>query len=169
MNIGYVISGEGRKTHAVLGAVAERARRQGIVLAGAIQPDDAGESEKCSIVLALLPDGIRRNVSFDLGPGVTGCRLDTAALDEAVMIVRGRLPGAQGLVVNKFGKQEAIGRGLVSAIVEACDRGLPVLVGVPAQWREAFDAFTDGTATELPEDEDHILDWLREGHAIPRA
>lgn len=164
MNIGYVSSGEGRKTHAVLGAVAERARREGIVLAGAIQPEEAGDAEeKCRIILALLPDGVRRNVSFDLGPDMTGCRLDASALEEAVMIVRDRLAGAQGLVVNKFGKQEAIGRGLVAAIIEACDRGLPVLVGVPEQWREAFHAFTDGKATELPDDEDHILDWLREG------
>lgn len=166
MNIGYVSSGEGRKTHAVLGAVVERARREGIVLAGAIQPEEAGDAEeKCRIILALLPDGVRRNVSFDLGPGVTGCRLDASALEEAVMIVCGRLAGAQGLVVNKFGKQEAIGRGLVAAIIEACDRGLPVLVGVPEQWREAFHAFTDGKATELPDDEDDILDWLREGRA----
>ncbi len=162
MNIGYVCSGEERRTDAVLGAVAERAAREGMSLVGTTQPVDPGMlHERCNIVLALLPDGERRNVSVDLGPGATGCRLDTAALEEAVMVVHDRLPAAEGLIVNKFGKQEAVGRGLVAAIIEACDRGLPVLVGVSPQWREAFLTFADGGAKELPADEDRLLDWLR--------
>lgn len=163
MDIRYVCSGEERKTDAVLGAVAETAAREGIVLAGTIQPVDLGSPhEKCNIVLALLPDGARRNISLDLGPGVTGCRLDAGALEEAVMVVHERLAGSHGLVVNKFGKQEAAGRGLVSAIIEACDRGLPVLVGVSPQWREAFLAFADGRAQELPASSPQVLSWLRE-------
>ncbi len=162
MNIGYVCSGEELRTNAVLGAVAEGARRDGISLAGTIQPvDPGGTREKCNIVLGLLPDGARRNVSFDLEPGMTGCRLDAAALEAAVKIVHDRLPGAEGLIVNKFGKQEAVGRGLVAAIVEACDRGLPVLVGVSPEWREAFLAFAGDGARELPAEEERLLDWLR--------
>lgn len=162
MDIVYVCSAEERKTDAVLGAVAESATREGIVLAGTTQPvDHAGPQEKCNIVLALLPDGARHNISLDLGPGVTGCRLDAGALEEAVMVVHDRLPGSQGLVVNKFGKQEAAGRGLVSAIIEACDRGIPVLVGVSPQWREAFLAFADGRAKELPASSADVLSWLR--------
>ncbi len=91
----------------------------------------------------------------------TGCRLDPDALEAAVMAVHDRLPGAQGLVVNKFGKQEAVGRGLVGAIGEACARGLPVLVGVSPQWREAFLAFAGGAAEPLPADEDQVLAWLQ--------
>ena len=162
MHIAYVSSEEEMRTNAVLSAVAEAANREGIALAGTIQPVDPDMAhEKCSIVLGLLPDGARRNVSLDLGPGATGCRLDAAALEEAVMIVHERLPGAEALIVNKFGKQEAAGRGLVAAITEACGRGLPVLVGVSPQWREAFLAFADGRASALPAEEDAILDWLR--------
>lgn len=162
MYIRYVSSDEENRTNAVLSAVAEGARREGILLAGTIQPVETGEThERCKIVLGLLPDGARRNVSMDLGPGATGCRLDVAALEAAVMIVHERLPGAKGLLVNKFGKQEAVGRGLVAAIVEACDRGLPVLVGVSPQWRDAFLSFAEGRAIELPADEACVLDWLR--------
>lgn len=162
MHIGYVSSDEEMRTNAALSAVAESAKREGLALAGTIQPvDPGGVHEKCNIVLGLLPDGERRNISLDLGPGATGCRLDAAALEEAVMVVHDRLPSAQGLIVNKFGKQEAIGRGLVAAIIEACDRGLPVLVGVSPQWREAFLAFANGKAIELPPEEAHLLDWLR--------
>lgn len=169
MYIGYVSSDEENRTNAVLAAVAEGAKREGILLAGTIQPvEPGGTHEKCNIVLGLLPDGARRNVSLDLGPGATGCRLDAGALEAAVMIVHDRLPGARGLIVNKFGKQEAVGRGLVAAIIEACDRGLPVLVGVSPQWREAFLTFADGRALELPADEECLLDWLR-GACLPNA
>lgn len=153
MTIGFVCSDEEYRTNAVLDAVADRARRAGIALAGTTQPvDPAIAHEKCTIVLALLPDGMRRNVSFGLTAGITGCRLDAAALEEAVMIVHDRLPAAEGLIVNKFGKQEATGRGLVAAIVEACDRRLPVLVSVSPQWREAFLAFAGDRASALPAD-----------------
>ena len=169
MHIRYICSDEESRTNAVLAAVAEQAGREGISLAGTIQPvEPGGAREKCNIVLGLLPDGARRNVSLDLGPGATGCRLDAAALEAAVMIVHDRLPGAKGLVVNKFGKQEAVGRGLVAAIIEACDRGLPVLVGVSPQWRDAFLAFAGGRAAELPADEECLLGWLREA-CLPDA
>ncbi len=162
MNIRYVCSDEERKTDSTLSAVAERAATAGIVLAGTVQPANPDASSgKCDIVLGLLPDGEKRNISFDLAPGVTGCRLNADALEAAVMVVHERLSGAQALVVNKFSKQEAVGRGLVAAIGEACDRGLPVLVGVPPEWREAFLNFTEGKAQPLPANEEAILEWLR--------
>ena len=170
MNIRYVCSQDERRTDAVLAAVAERAARAGIGLAGTVQPVDPGSAqEKCHIVLALLPDGARRDISFPLQPGVTGCRLDAGALEQAVLVVQERLPAAQGLVVNKFGKQEAAGRGLVAAIGEACARGIPVLVGVSPPWRDAFLTFVDGRALPLPADEGPVFDWLQAACAKPAA
>lgn len=162
MEIRYVCSEEERRTDAVLSAVAEKAAKAGIALAGTVQLADSDQpQEKCNIVLGLLPDGARRNISFPLQPGVTGCRLDAEALEQAVMVVHDRLAAAQALVVNKFGKQEAAGRGLVAAISEACARGLPVLVGVSPEWRDAFLAFAAGEADPLPAQEDEVLGWLR--------
>lgn len=162
MDIRYVCSEEERRTDRVLGAVAERAGRDGIALAGTVQVVDPGApQEKCHIILALLPDGARRDISFPLDPDVPGCRLNPEALEDAAMAVQGRVPAAQALVVNKFGKQEATGRGLVPAIGEACERGLPVLVGVAPQWLEAFLTFAGDGALPLPADEDQVLAWLR--------
>lgn len=168
MGIRYVCSDEEHRTDAVLAAVAARAAQAGIGLAGTVQfADPGGEREKCNITLGLLPDGERRNISFPLQPGVTGCRLNPEALEQAVMVVHARLADAQALVVNKFGKQEAAGRGLVEAIGEACARGLPVLVGVSPQWLDAFLGFADGKARVLPADEDQVMAWLR--GALPNA
>lgn len=170
MDIRYVCSEDERRTDAVLAAVAERAARQGIALAGTVQPvDPDAPPEKCHIVLALLPDGERRDISYPLQPGHEGCRLNPGALEEAVVVVQRRLPAAQALVVNKFGKQEAAGRGLVHAIGEACARGIPVLIGVSPGLLDAFLGFADGRAERLPAEEAPIFDWLRTGCAASAA
>ena len=91
--------------------------------------------------------------------GARGCRLDGGALEAAVAEVAQRLEGAAVLVVNKFGKQEASGRGLVPVIAEAVGRGLPVLVGVNGLNLPAFLAFTDGQAVALPADPAAIAAW----------
>lgn len=162
MDIRYVSSDQDQQTNRILSEVAERAAREGIRLAGTVQPVGPGmPQQKCEIVLNLLPDGPIHNVSMDLGPGATGCRLDAGALEEAVIVVHDRLPAAQALVVNKFGKQEAAGRGLVEAIGRACAAGQPVLVGVSPEWRPAFLAFAGGTAQPLEADADRVMDWLR--------
>ena len=162
MDIRYVSSDQDRQTNLVLAAVAERAASEGIRLAGTVQPvmGDVPQ-QKCEIVLRLLPDGPIRNISLDLGPGATGCRLDAGALEQAVLEVQDRMAGAQGLIVNKFGKQEAAGRGLVDLIGQACAAGIPVLVGVSPEWREAFLTFAAGTAQPIADDADRVMDWLR--------
>ena len=67
--------------------------------------------------------------------------------------------GATVLVVNKFGKLEAAGRGYVPLIVQALDLGLPVLVGVSALNLPDLLAFTDHLAEPLPEDPAAIAAW----------
>lgn len=163
MRIGYICSETDRRTDEVLSRVAERAARAGIALGGTVQPVDRSQpAEKCRIVLRVLPDGPVCDVSTDLGPGASGCRLDAGALEQAMVLVNDRLPGAQALVVNKFGKQEAAGRGLVGAIGScAGERGLPVLVGVSPEWLPAFLAFAEGAAQSLDADEDRVFDWLQ--------
>ncbi len=162
MDIRYVSSDQDQQTNRILSEVAERATREGIRLAGTVQPSGPGmPQQKCEIVLRLLPDGPIRNISLDLGPGATGCRLDAGALEQAVLEVQDRMAGAQGLIVNKFGKQEAAGRGLADLIGQACAAGIPVLVGVSPEWREAFLAFAGGTAQPIADDADRVMDWLR--------
>lgn len=161
MDIRFVSADDEKATDAALSAAAAAAAADGIALAGTLQPFDPDRAqEKCHIVLSLLPDGELRDISFDIGAGIVGCRLNPEALEDAALVVEGRIATAQALVVNKFGKQEAAGKGLVTAIGMACEAGLPVLVGVSPAYRAAFLAFADGGASELPADKGAILDWL---------
>ncbi|MDO5640846.1 MAG: DUF2478 domain-containing protein [Paracoccus sp. (in: a-proteobacteria)] len=161
MRIRYVCSDQEQETDAALTDAATLAIGAGMRLTGTVQPVDGdNRAEKCHIILALLPDGERCDISLPLEPGMTGCRLDAGALEDVAVQVQDRLPDAQCLLVNKFGKQEAVGRGLVTAIGEACERGLPVVVGVSPQWLAAFQDFAGDAAEPLPADASVIVNWL---------
>ena len=65
------------------------------------------------------------------------------------------------LIVNKFGKHEAEGRGFRALIAEALMQGVPVICGTNDLNRAAFEEFPDGLAEDLPAEMGAALDWLR--------
>ncbi len=160
MKLGYVsLSGRGNIDLLLAGVVA-RLEKLGFALAGTVQTNtDRSDRPKCDMDLRLLPDGPVVRISVDCGAEAQGCRLDADALERSVVWVSRVLDEAEFLVVNKFGKQEAEGRGLSGVIAEALDRDMPVLVGVNGLNLPAFLAFAGGLATELAPDAAAIADW----------
>lgn len=164
MRLGYVIIAKTGSLDPVMDQVAVLARQRGLRLAGVVQADrDRPGRDRCDLELRLLPDGPMLPISLDLGPGSEGCRLDVAALEAAALLVAQQLPQADGLLVNRFGKIEAEGRGFVSNMAEAMGLGLPVLVGVAPPWLAAFQRFADGLATELPLQAEALASWMVAG------
>lgn len=160
MKLGYVaLAGRG-ETDAFLAGLAQHMQTRGLRLAGTVQINiDRDCGHLCDMDLMLLPDGPVVRISQDLGAGSTGCRLDAGALETAVALSRDRLAGADLLIVNKFGKHEAEGRGFRELIAEALSRGLPVLTGVNSQNLAAFQTFSDRAAERLSPDIDSVLTW----------
>ena len=160
MRLGYVtLQGRGR-IDLLLRDVVDRLEAHGVALAGTVQTNiERGDRPRCDMDLRLLPDGPTVRISVDRGAQARGCRLDAGVLEQAVLWVSHALDGAEMLVVNKFGKQEAEGKGLAGTIAEALDRGLPVLVGVNGLNLPAFLEFADGIAQELLPDAASIADW----------
>jgi hypothetical protein len=114
----------------------------------------------------VLPNGPSYRISQRLGSGSRGCRLDPDAVERLAFEVEATLAGTDLLVVNKFGKQETLGRGLRPAIAQAVELGMPVLAGVNARSLRDFISFTSGSAARLDPDPDAILAWsLRFAHA----
>ena len=64
------------------------------------------------------------------------------------------------LVLNKFGKAECGGGGLLDLVANAIDREIPVVIGVPksdlAIWRDFVGEF----AVELSGDAGEVAQWL---------
>ena len=162
MRMGYVIAPGRGDTDLLLAGVADALLAEGVRLCGTVQFNTACEGEgPCDMDVRVLPEGPVIRISQSLGPEARGCRLDPGALETAIAACEAQLDTADLLIVNKFGKQEALGRGFRTLIAEAMSREIPVLVGLNGLNREAFDAFTGGAAEPVEPQHDAVLDWLR--------
>ncbi len=65
------------------------------------------------------------------------------------------------LILNKFGKHEAEGRGFRDLIAEALSRGIPVVAGVNRLNEAAFLDYAGAMAETLPADPERIADWVQ--------
>ncbi|MEX0365883.1 MAG: DUF2478 domain-containing protein [Ruegeria sp.] len=162
MHLAYITTTDRGATDRLLSAVAERLLAREVFLAGVVQTNtECADSSKCDMDLRVLPAGETIRISQSLGSQSRGCRLDPAALEQAVAYVTASLDAVPDLlIVNKFGKHEADGRGFRPVIGEALARDIPVLVGVNGLNEEKFLAFTEGAAQQVPADIDAIERWL---------
>jgi len=162
MKIACVTSEERGETDRLLSEVADELQAAGKMLAGIVKVGDYASSfaNGCDMKVRVLPEGPVIKITQNLGAGSNACRLDPGAIAGAVSSVEaGPIDKADLFVLNKFGPEEAAGRGFVSVIGRALGQGIPVLVGVGASGREAFDTFADGLAEMLPGDMDAIREW----------
>lgn len=138
----------------LLAGLAADLARAGLRIAGAVQRNiDHGGACNCDMDVIVIGEEDRPiRISQSLGPGSTGCRLDPGALEVAAARVAARLAGAELLILPKFGRQEAIGRGFRPLIAQAVSEGLPVLLHVPPEQRAEFDAFRGGLGQHLAPD-----------------
>lgn len=161
MRLGYINLTDGEEMDLCLSQVVKLFEETGIKPSGAIHaPYKGANRSKCDMDLRILPDGPVLRISQDLGELATGCRLDSAALEAATAEAAARSDGAAVLVVNKFGKHEAEGRGFVPMIVEAMENDTPVVIGVNGLNLEAFLSFADGCAELLPANPQYIQGWV---------
>ncbi|WP_353181890.1 DUF2478 domain-containing protein [Bosea sp. (in: a-proteobacteria)] len=146
---------------AFMQGVVARLRLRGLRLGGVIQHNDAECADRCmAMSLEDLASGARFPISQDLGPAAEGCRLDAAGLAAAASAFAGALAERADLVVvNKFGKQEALGEGLRDEIAKAAMAGLPVLLAVRLDFLPAWRAFVGEDWAELAADADTVERW----------
>lgn len=159
--LGFVSMAEHGACDRLLWAAAEALNGRGWRLAGAVQINsDSGDGLASDMDLLVLGGERRLRISQNLGAHARGCRLDPDALETAVGLAERALDaGARLLIVNKFGKQEADGRGFRPLIGRALSEGVPVLTAVNAGHRAGFEAFAEGMGAELPARLEDVLAW----------
>lgn len=162
MQLAYVTSDQRGATDRLLSAFAARLAAQGTKLSGVVQSNTPRiGSSRCDMDLTVLAGGPVIRISQSLGPAARGCRLDPSALERAVALVQAGLgPDRQLLIVNKFGKHEAAGRGFRPLIGEALIAGIPILTGVNALNHDAFARFAGNMAEALPADMTALASWF---------
>ena len=156
-----VHSGQG-EIDRLVSDIADELRKAGYRVGGVAQSNSPLPGDcRCDMNLEELTSGTIIPISQQLGRQSEGCRLDPTALERMVGLVDASLAtGLDILIVNKFGKQEADGRGLRNTIAEALIAGIPVLVALNASLLPAWRQFSGDEATRLSPDRDAIRSWL---------
>ncbi len=159
--LGYITTSEQTNSaDIVLQDLAAALQAKGVRLAGAVQINtDLGPGCVCDMDLQILgDDGPEVRITQALGSGSKGCRLDTGALELAVARVETVLAQQPDMVIlNKFARQEVIGKGFHGLIGTALAQGLPVLICVPDRFLDQFLDYAGEMAVKVT---DHNLaEW----------
>jgi hypothetical protein len=146
---------------AAFAALVERCRSLGLSLAGVLQRRvSEAPDRRCDVLLEDLSTGHCTSIFEDRGAGAAGCRLDEVALTEAAARIEGNMENRPDLLVlNKFGKAECSGGGLLDLIASAMDRQITVVIGVPKSNLQAWRDFAGALAVELSDDVGEIEQW----------
>jgi hypothetical protein len=134
-------------------AFIEAAMRCGARIAGLVQ-EHACPDGLCAFKEARVRDlvtGETLDIMQDLGRDATGCRVDPAAIAAAARwLDTARAATPDLLVVNRFGRLESEGDGMLAEIGQAFADGVPLIISVPTRYLGAWDAFACGLDTKLP-------------------
>ena len=162
--LGIVLHNDSLERDRLLGQCARDLSSFGYRLGGIVQSNVHRKGQrKCDMYLMDLLTGEEILISADRGNEARGCRLDPAAF--ARIIVWGERAVAEGvdlLVLNKFGKEEAIGRGLRPVIAEALIAEIPVVIGVSERNLSSLMDFVGNTVTYLKPTSAAIITWCRQ-------
>lgn len=135
--------GGGPEMDRLLEDLAHQWAADGLRLAGVVQHTlKQPTMPRCDMVLEDLGTRGIHPISVDRSIEVQGCRMEPGKIETLAMLASAAIQrGVDVLVLNRFGKNEAAGRGYRGAISDALSLGVPVLVGVSAANLAKWEAF----------------------------
>jgi len=134
-------------------------RGRGVKVAGLVQEPGAEDHDQH---VRDLTTGERLPIMQDLGAEARGCAVDPAAIAVAArMLDRARAERPGLLVVNRFGRLESEGAGMIAEIGAAVSEGEAVLIAVPARYGDAWNAFADGLDAQMRPELSELERWWR--------
>ena len=166
--IGAVVYDDGLFGDALIGQCAADLVASGYRLGGVVQSNAHRRGQRrCDMYVKDLLGGDEVKISLDRGNEARGCRLDPDAFARIdAWIERAVLERVDLLIINKFGREEAHGRGLRPVIAEALIAEIPLVIGVSRRNLCDFLTFVGDSATRLRPDIEAITAWCR--NAIER-
>ncbi|MES5485420.1 DUF2478 domain-containing protein [Bradyrhizobium sp. INPA03-11B] len=141
---------------------------QGHRVVGMVQ---VGQCDDSSLSGVLVHNGEQLSLAKNLAPAEHSCRLDLERLQNAAARIAGALEaGADLMIINRFGRRERAGKGLVYLIERALDADIPVVVAVADHRFTDWIEFANGMSVRLACDRDALGRWWRglsNGHSTP--
>lgn len=131
-------------------------------VAGVIAESHGLADRTCSAgYLRRIAGGERFSIFEDVGPGSTVCHLDEDGAGRAAEAVRQDIAaGCDVVMLSKFGRLEAAGKGLWGAFTAAAEAGVPILTSVSPSVTTAWETFAGTGVAVLPADAGKIDAWL---------
>ncbi|HEY0234275.1 MAG TPA: DUF2478 domain-containing protein [Afipia sp.] len=128
---------------------------------GLIQRGHCSGPATRELFVTLLHTGDDVQIFQDLGSCAQGCKLDVNQLLFAGASISQSLTqdGADILIINRFGKLEKEGKGLLFLIDQALSAGVPVLIAVPEASLDDWMEFSGGLGVTLECSEACVTDW----------
>ena len=169
--IGYVIYERNQRPDALLRAAAGRLKAAGVRVGGLLQDGQESDGSCCATMFAEdIGTGRRVQIYEDRGSGTRGCRLDPAGLAEAAGWLREAIEARPDVVfINRYGRQEALGRGLLDEIAAAVVAEIPLVIAVNQALVPEWLAYVGEDAVPLLPESGEIEAWCaaHRGHPIP--
>lgn len=132
----------------------------GVRVGGVVQLPFEQDACGCSMRVRDLASGDVIAINQKLGAGSTSCSLDPGGLAAASIRIRRAIDdGCDLVIVSRFGRQEAAGRGFRDELAHACTSGLPVLTAVSRELVRPWQDFTGGLGELIDGRADALRLW----------
>jgi hypothetical protein len=140
---------------------------RGLRLAGTIQLNRAADGNaSASMVLKDIVSSRAFDISVPAPVKAQSCSLDPAALEDVAGHVGAGIDATIDLVlINRFGKQEALGYGLRSVIEQTVSEEIPLLTALCSTHLESWTSFAGDDWIRLNLEKGAILSWCH--HVTP--
>lgn len=156
-----VVEGAGESIQRLFTDIADECRSAGLSVAGVIAESHGLPDRTCSAgILRNIGSGEQFPIYLETMPVGTSCHLDPQGVEAACSSVLDQVVGSDLVVLSKFGKLEAEGKGLSPAFRAAIAAGKPIVTTVSSKHRAAWQAFAPD-AEFIEADKIALTQWWR--------
>ncbi|CCE02378.1 DUF2478 domain-containing protein [Bradyrhizobium sp. STM 3809] len=160
-DLAALVYDQGDDPDGLLRDFAGRLRAHGVRVVGLVQHVRRAVDEH-PVAATLVHSGVEIPLLQQLGRQASGCRLDVGQLLRAGSAVAGALgEGADLLIVDRFGRQESEGKGLIFLTEQALASDIPVVIAVPRFRFAEWIRFAEGMSVRLPCTRRALDGWWR--------
>ncbi|HEY0218388.1 MAG TPA: DUF2478 domain-containing protein [Afipia sp.] len=165
-----MVFSEDQQPDEILSEFAARLMDRGHRVMGLVQKGHCNGPATRELFATLLHTGDDVQLFQDLGSCAQGCKLDVNQLLRAGASISEALEkdGADVLVINRFGKLEKEGKGLLFLIEQALSAEIPVLIAVPEASMPYWMEFSGGLGVTLACSKNTLTAWWKR-FASPKA
>jgi hypothetical protein len=161
VRLAAIVYERGFALDAFLADVCGRLTGKGLRLGGLIQVMSGIRGARTASITAVdLRSGQRFEIWEGPGARATDCRLDERRLVDTVPMILSAIEERVDLVVvNRFGRAESQGGGLIACVSAAISAGIPVLTSVREPYVTAWQAYHGDLAAALEPDLGAVMAW----------